>query len=89
MREQALLVCHDEERALACLPKLLPTERHRREALDLVKRVAMARHNAYDLRSEVLERIERSLGLHEAAEHPAGEPVPPPAAAAGLQRGAS
>jgi pimeloyl-ACP methyl ester carboxylesterase len=89
MREQALLICHDEEHALASLPKLLPTKRHRREALDLVKRVAMARGDGSDLRSEVLERIERSLGLHEAAEPPARRPVQRPAAAAAWQRGTS
>jgi hypothetical protein len=63
IREQALLLCCDERQALACLPKLLPTEPLRRQALDLVKRVGMARGEAADLRPETLAEIERVLDL--------------------------
>jgi hypothetical protein len=63
IREQALLLCFDERHALACLPKLLPTEPLRRQALDLVKRVGMARGEAADLRPETLAEIERVLDL--------------------------
>ena len=44
MKEQYLIVCLDEERAIDALPTLLPDDRRQREeALDVLRRVLAAR----------------------------------------------
>ena len=41
-REQAFMLRFDRERALAALPKMLPTDAERRRALDIVRRIGFA-----------------------------------------------
>ena len=78
-KEEAFMILFDEERALASLPELLPTEADRREALDIVRQVGRARGETSAEGEALLGRIERILGLE-----PAG--APEPAAAPGSGR---
>jgi tellurite resistance protein len=63
VREEAFMLRFDRERALAALPRLLPGEVLRREALEHVRRAAGARGEITAERRAVLEEIERILGL--------------------------
>jgi pimeloyl-ACP methyl ester carboxylesterase/tellurite resistance protein len=75
-KEQAFMIRFDEEHALASLPALLPSKQDRRQALDLVRKVAGARGEITPESEAILTKIERTLGLEQAAqakpqEHPA------------------
>jgi hypothetical protein len=70
----ALMMRFDEERALATLPELLPSEAERREALEIVREVGRARGEISAEGEAVLARIERILGLEPKA---VAEPAPP------------
>jgi pimeloyl-ACP methyl ester carboxylesterase len=70
IKEQYLTVLQDEDRAIAALPKLLPDNRQREEALTMVRRVLAARGALSEAGRHRLERIEALL---------APPPVPPPA----------
>jgi hypothetical protein len=67
-REQAFMLRFDRERALAALPKMLPTDAERRRALDIVRRIGYADGEIRPEGAAVLARIERILGLEEGAE---------------------
>ena len=58
----------DRERALAALPKMLPTDAERRRALDIVRRIGYADGEIRPDGAAVLARIERILGLEEGAQ---------------------
>jgi pimeloyl-ACP methyl ester carboxylesterase len=64
-KEEAFMIRFDEEHALASLPALLPSEQDRREALDLVRKVAGARGEITPESDAVLAKIEEVLGLEE------------------------
>jgi pimeloyl-ACP methyl ester carboxylesterase len=66
-KEQAFMLRFDQERALAALPKMLPTEHERREALDIVRRIGYADGEITPASEAMLARIERILGLDHAA----------------------
>ena len=68
-KEEAFMIRFDEERALASLPELLPSEADRREALEIVRQVGGARGEIGAEGEALLARVERILGLE-----------PPPAA---------
>jgi tellurite resistance protein len=76
-REEAFMIRFDEERALASLPELLPTEQDRREALDLVRKVGGARGEMTPESEAVLRKIEEILGLHQSSGAPAEERAAP------------
>ena len=62
----------DEERALAGLPLMLPTEQERREAVEIVRRIGYADGEITPESEALLARIERILGLQpEAGAKPA------------------
>ena len=63
VKVEAFMLRFDRERALAALPGMLPDERERREAIDLVRETASARSEITDARAAVLARIEAVLGL--------------------------
>jgi tellurite resistance protein len=63
VREEAFMLRFDREHALAALPKMLPGEALRREAIEHVRRAAGARGEITAERRAVLEEIERTLGL--------------------------
>ena len=58
----------DEARALRALPLMLPTEKERREAVDIVRRIGYADREITPKSRAVLERIERILGLDKPVE---------------------
>ena len=62
-KEAALMVALDEERALANLPKLLPTADDRQDALDIVRRIAGWRPDMAPEVKALLERIEVILEI--------------------------
>jgi hypothetical protein len=78
MKEAALMVAFDEERALEALPRLLPTPEKRREAVDLVREIAAWRPEISPEVEAVLRRVEGILGL--GPEGPGGgrRALPPP-----------
>ena len=80
----------DQERALAALPRLLPTEDERREAVDIVRRIGYADGEITPESEAMLAKIERILGLDRqpgAAEPSAGESkAEPPAGASAAER---
>jgi pimeloyl-ACP methyl ester carboxylesterase len=73
-KEEALMIRFDEERALASLPELLPTEADRREALEIVRKVGRARGELSAEGEALLDKIERILGLEADAT---AESAPP------------
>jgi tellurite resistance protein len=75
-KEEAFMLRFDQERALAALPRMLPTEKERREALEIVRRIGYADGEIRPEGEAVLERIERVLGLDQPA------PAKPPERAA-------
>jgi hypothetical protein len=75
-KEEAFMLRFDEERALAALPVLLPSEAERREAVEIVRRIGYADGVITPESEVVLAKIERILGLDRA-------PVPREAPPAG------
>ena len=71
VRRQALLVRLDPELALASLPKLLPTQKSRDEAIGFVNDLCASLD---DVRPEVMSMLERVTGLLKRA--PRGEGLP-------------
>jgi pimeloyl-ACP methyl ester carboxylesterase len=64
VREQYLLVCLDEARAINALPKLLGTDANeRKSALDVLHRLLAARGNLSDEASRRLSRIETLFAI--------------------------
>jgi hypothetical protein len=57
----------DQERALAALPRLLPSEQERREAVDIVRRIGYADGEITPESEIMLDRIERILELDQSA----------------------
>ena len=81
-KEEAFMLRFDEERALAALPLLLPSEAERREAVEIVRRIGYADGVITPESEVVLARIERILGLDQAAgaaTAPAKADAPPAA----------
>ena len=76
-REQALMLRFDRERALAALPKMLPTEDERRKALDIVQRIGYADGEMRPEGAAVLAEIEQILGLEERAKAPTEQQTAP------------
>jgi tellurite resistance protein len=73
-KEEAFMLRFDQDRALAALPLLLPSEDERREAVEIVRRIGYADGEITPASEAVLARIERILGL-DRAEPPAGSTV--------------
>ncbi len=69
-KEQAFMLRFDQERALAALPRLLPTEEERREALAIVRQIGYADGEITPESEAMLEKIERILGLEAGASAP-------------------
>jgi hypothetical protein len=67
-KEQAFMLRFDQERALAALPRLLPTEEERREALAIVRQIGYADGEITPESEAMLEKIERILGLDQPAK---------------------
>jgi pimeloyl-ACP methyl ester carboxylesterase/tellurite resistance protein len=67
-KEEAFMLRFDQERALAALPNMLPTEGERREALEIVRRIGYADGEIRPEGEAVLEQIERILGLDQPAQ---------------------
>jgi tellurite resistance protein len=84
-KEEAFMLRFDEERALAALPQLLPTEALRREAVGIVRQIGDADGVITPESEAVLARIERILGIDGA---PDAEP-PKPAAKRRRRNGAA
>ena len=66
-KEEAFMIRFDEERALASLPELLPSEADRREAMEIVRQVGGARGEIGAEGEALLARVERILGLEPAS----------------------
>jgi pimeloyl-ACP methyl ester carboxylesterase/tellurite resistance protein len=84
-KEEAFMLRFDEERALAALPLLLPSEAERREAVEIVRRIGYADGVITPESEAVLARIERILGL----DHAPGEVTPPASRARSRKNGAA
>jgi pimeloyl-ACP methyl ester carboxylesterase len=65
-KEEAFMLRFDEERALAALAVLLPSEAERREAVEIVRRIGYADGVITPESEVVLAKIERILGLDQA-----------------------
>ncbi|MGH6885376.1 MAG: DUF3141 domain-containing protein, partial [Geminicoccales bacterium] len=76
VKEEALMLRFDRERALAALPRMLPTTAERREAFDYVRQAVSARGEITPERAAVMAQIEQILGLEP---EPAPERGPGPA----------
>ena len=76
LKEEAFMLRFDEDRALAALPRLLPSEAERREAVEIVRRIGYADGVITPESEVVLAKIERILGLETASD------AEPPAQAA-------
>jgi hypothetical protein len=68
-KEEAFMLRFDQERALAALPRLLPTEQERREAVDIVRRIGYADGEITPESEGMLDKIERILGLDQPAQN--------------------
>jgi tellurite resistance protein len=66
-KEEAFMLRFDQERALAALPRMLPTENERREALEIVRRIGYADGEIRAEGEAMLVQIERILGLDRPA----------------------
>jgi tellurite resistance protein len=75
-KAEAFMLRFDEERALAALPVLLPSEAERREAVEIVRRIGYADGVITPESEVVLAKIERILGLEAKSD------AEPPAKAA-------
>ena len=67
-KEEAFMLRFDEERALAALPQLLPSEAERREAIEIVRKIGAADGVVTPASEAVLAKIERILGLDRAPD---------------------
>jgi hypothetical protein len=67
-KEEAFMLRFDEERALAALPRLLPSMAERREAIDIVRQIGYADGVITPESEAVLAKIERILGLEGIAD---------------------
>jgi len=74
VKAQYLIVLQDSERAIAALPKLLPDNRQRDEALKMLHRLIAGRGALSEEGRHRLERVEALL-----AAPPAAPPAPSPA----------
>ncbi|MGH6942888.1 MAG: DUF3141 domain-containing protein, partial [Geminicoccaceae bacterium] len=74
-KEEAFMLRFDQERALAALPRMLPTDKERREAIDIVRRIGYADGEITAEGEAVLDRIERILGLDQPAQARAQKPA--------------
>ena len=72
IKEQVFLMQLDEDRALAALPTLLPTEPERRTALDIVRRILEAHGPCMRTNSHVCARWRCGLALKDRRRHWAG-----------------
>jgi hypothetical protein len=89
MKEAALMVAFDEDEALESLPRLLPTAEDRRDAVEIVRRIAQWRPEMLPEVRAVLDRVEAILGAgpegpeggRRALPPPLETPMPPPEAA--------
>ena len=62
----------DRERALGALPRLLPTEEERREAVEIVRRIRYADGEIRPEGEAMLEEVERILELDKPAPRQTG-----------------
>lgn len=67
VREQALLMRLDPDRAIDTLPKLLPTQEDRVEAVALAKQILMVDHERDDLDTPLARRVAEVLDVDLAA----------------------
>ena len=67
-KEAALMVAFDEERALATLPELLPTEADRDEALTVLRRIIDRQSDMLPEVEALMERIETILDIRSSQE---------------------
>jgi hypothetical protein len=74
VKDQCYMVLLDEERALATLPKLLPSDEARRQALELAFRVATAARPLGRVREERYEEVRKVLGVEQAPAPEQAEP---------------
>jgi pimeloyl-ACP methyl ester carboxylesterase len=63
VKEEAFMLRFDRERALAALPRMLPSEEERREAVEIVRRIGYADGEIRPEGEAMLDKIERILGL--------------------------
>ena len=76
-KEEAFMLRFDQERALAALPLMLPTEKERREAIEIVRRIGYADGEIRPEGEAVLQQIEHILGLDQPAQAKPRERVAP------------
>ena len=77
VKEEALMLRFDQERALAALPLMLPTEGERREAVEIVRRIGYADGEITPESEGVVAKIERILGLDKGSRAPAQKQTEP------------
>lgn len=87
-KEQAFMLAYRRDRALAALPKLLPTKELRRDALDFVHQVVRTRGRLQPEVAATLRKIEQLLGGEpkRLPRTPAMRRLPPPVGAATKRR---
>jgi tellurite resistance protein len=76
-KEAAFILRFDQERALAALPLMLPTEAERREAVEIVRRIGHADGEITPESEGVLAKVERILGLGKGSRAPAEKQTAP------------
>jgi pimeloyl-ACP methyl ester carboxylesterase/tellurite resistance protein len=74
VKEEAFMLRFDPERALAALPRLLPTEQERREAVAIVRQIGYADGEIRPEGEAVLARIEDILGLDRPSDETGATP---------------
>jgi tellurite resistance protein len=67
-KEEAFMLRFDQERALAALPLMLPTEEARRDAVEIVRRIGYADGEITPESEAMLAKIGRILGLDRKAD---------------------
>ena len=67
----------DQERALAALPLMLPTEAARREAVEIVRRIGHADGEITPESEAMVAKVERILGLDQGPRAPAEKQMAP------------
>jgi pimeloyl-ACP methyl ester carboxylesterase len=67
-KEEAFMLRFDQDRALEALPRMLPTEQERRDAVEIVRRIGYADGEITPESEAMLVRIERILGVGQASE---------------------
>ncbi len=70
LRDQSYMLQLDHDRALAALPKLLPTPEERREAWEMAKTIAMGDGVVDEAQQQTLNRLEKALQLQGIAKQP-------------------